>query len=156
MQCSNIVPSCWNCSNSDKYFSHTITKLVMYHQQTGWGKSFVLFPFSRKEINTIHQLPPYFFNINMLQHITLVMKHLEDNQILCNFQYSFRPQFPFLYEALLTYYTYQRDPSFTRLSSPSRSNPTEAFDTVSHSLNYYSITGKLHNWLSTCWAKRTQ
>ena len=98
-----------------------------------------------------------------MEHILChsIIKHLEANQVLSNFQYGFRPahsceaQLITLIEEIHHALNCRHQVDLIMLDF------SEAFNTVPHSrllhkLNYYGINGKLHNWLTTWLTKRTQ
>jgi len=99
----------------------------------------------------------------VMEHILChsIMKHLEENQILSNFQYGFRPahsceaQLITLTEEIHHALDCRHQVDLIMLDF------SKAFDTVPHSrllrkLKHYGINGKLHDWLTTWLTKRTQ
>ena len=99
----------------------------------------------------------------VMEHILChsIMKHLEENQILSNFQYGFRPAHSCEVQLLTLVEEIHHSLDCHHQVDLIMLDFSKAFDTVPHSrllhkLRHYGITGKLHNWLTTWLTKRTQ
>ena len=99
----------------------------------------------------------------IMEHILYhtIMKHLETNNILSDFQYGFRPAHSCETQLISLVEEIQQSLDSHYHADLIMLDFSKAFDTVPHTrllkkLQHYGINGKLHKWLATWLTNRTQ